>query len=57
MSLSNTGGGGRGGSSGSIVGDVILKGKKKVCVRVSVCACCHVHTGVHVAVTDLFSLM
>jgi len=29
MSLSNTGGGGRGGSSGSIVGDVILKGKKK----------------------------
>eukprot|EP00960_Hanusia_phi_P067047 766534-Hanusia_phi.AAC.2 len=29
MSLSNTGGGGRGGFSGSIVGDVILKGKKQ----------------------------
>ena len=29
MSLSNTGGGGRGSYSGSIVGDVILKGKKK----------------------------
>lgn len=29
MSLSNTGGGGRGGFGGSIVGDVILKGKKQ----------------------------
>jgi len=29
MSLSNTGGGGRGGFQGSIVGDVILKGKKQ----------------------------
>lgn len=29
MSLSNTGGGGRGDNKGSIVGDVILHGKKK----------------------------
>jgi len=29
MSLSNTGGGGRGDNKGSIVGDVILLGKKK----------------------------
>ena len=28
-SLSNTGGGGRGGNQGNIVGDVILKGKKQ----------------------------
>jgi ADP-ribosyl-[dinitrogen reductase] hydrolase len=33
MNLSSTGGGGRGSDKGSIVGDVILHGKKKFWVR------------------------
>jgi ADP-ribosyl-[dinitrogen reductase] hydrolase len=33
MNLSNTGGGGRGSDKGSIVGDVILHGKKKYWVK------------------------